>query len=152
MKHFSYIHTESPLLQFGLAVFSFPPCNPWLLGSLPVGTRECCWHPEAVSFQGSKMHKPSTLSLTHRVNVPALARLFGFTEVTPVLQYLPFIQGPKLHAVFRYDIISTDQSRITLCSGLCFYSESLGCCWRSLLLGCTAGQCPPCAPQHAQIL
>lgn len=108
--------------------------------------------PEAVSFQGSMMHKPSTLSLTHRVNAPALARLVVLTELAPVLQYLPCIQGPKLNAVSRSSVTSSDQSRITLFSRLCFYSQSPGCYWWSWLPGYAAGQHPPCAHQHLQVL
>lgn len=130
-----------------------PPFSSGLLDNLPVGAGGVLLGPpEAVSFQGSMMHKPSTLSLTHRVNAPALARLVVLTELAPVLQYLPCIQGPKLNAVSRSSVTSSDQSRITLFSRLCFYSQSPGCYWWSWLPGYAAGQHPPCAHQHLQVL
>ena len=97
------------------------------------------------------MHKPSTLSLTHRASAPTLAVLVASTELTPVLQYLPCIKGPKLYAVSRCGLTSAEQSRITLSYRLYFYSYSPGRCW-SLLPGHTAGLCPPCVHQHSQVL
>lgn len=98
------------------------------------------------------MHKPSTLSLIHSTSSPTLAVLVASTEFTPVLQYLPCIKGPKLYAMSRRGLTSTEQSKITLSYRLCFYSYSPGYCWSSLLPGHTAGLCPPCVHQHPHIL